>query len=200
MAFANQRADDILLDDAPRLGRADHAPPAAPGVLLHDPPELCCETMRGFLVHIAADRLGGISQGRIVAVHQHLGDDGHHLAAQSAALEFVVERALEHVTDRALRIGIGKIDRHFRNDALGKPRAAQDEADLRAVTVGQDHRHARLDHVGDVMRGLRRGLALIRNRLVLLVGNQGVATHRDDGGPASLGHEPFLSVATIEAA
>ncbi len=59
--------------------------------------------------------------------------------------------------------------------------AAEDEAHLGTVAVGDHHVPARGDHVGDVVRGRRRGSRLIGNGDVPVVHDQGVAPHGHDG-------------------
>ncbi len=58
-------------------GEAHHPPPAAPGILDHGPAISSSPPLFGLgLVHERADGLGRILEGRIVAVDQHLRDDG----------------------------------------------------------------------------------------------------------------------------
>jgi hypothetical protein len=146
--------------------------------------------------HLRADRLAGIGERGIVAVDDHLRDHGDHLACEPPAPEFVVERALEHVADRALGVRIRIIHRHLGHLALGHARAPQDEAHLRPVAVGQDYGPTRRHHVGHVMRGRRGGVELVRDRLVLLVDDQRVASHCDDGCTVRVRHAIALGAVT----
>ena len=50
--------------------------------------------------------------GRVVAIHQHLRDDRHTLAANVAAYKFVVQGLLDHIAYSALRICPTGIERH----------------------------------------------------------------------------------------
>ncbi len=58
---------------------------------------------------------------------------------------------------------------------------AQDEADLRAVAVGDDHVPALHDHIGDVLARLLDSADLRGHVFVLFVEDQSVAAYGDDG-------------------
>ena len=89
------------------------------------------------------------------------------LAPDAAAPERVAQRLEEHVADRALDVGAGVVHRHRRHLGDGELRAAQDEADLRAVAVRDHHLPAALDHAGDVLGERAHHRVLVGDRLVL---------------------------------
>jgi hypothetical protein len=68
---------------------------------------------------------------------------------------------------------------------------AQDEADLRTVSVPDGDVPTLFDHIGDVMRRLTGCLVLILNGLMLLVWNQRIAANGDDG-PFAFRHVNLL--------
>jgi len=79
-----------------------------------------------------------------------LGNHRDWPAADAAATEFVAQRAIEHVPERALQVGARVVHRH-RRDLLDRELGApQDEADLRPVPVREHDVPSRLDHVGDI--------------------------------------------------
>jgi hypothetical protein len=63
----------------------------------------------------------------------------------------------------------------------GKFRAAEDEAHLRAIAVGEDDVPTGFDHVGDMPRGKLDLLVLIGDRQMILVPDQRIAADRHDG-------------------
>ncbi len=69
---------------------------------------------------------------------------------------------------------------------LGDLGTAQDEADLRAVAVRDDEAPALLDQIDEVDRRSHHGVELLRDGVVLRVGDERVAAEGDDSGT---GHE-----------
>jgi hypothetical protein len=62
----------------------------------------------------------------------------------------VLQALLQGVADGPLRVRAADVERHFVQLVRGQLAAAQDEADLRAVAVGDGDVPAVLDHLGDV--------------------------------------------------
>ena len=77
----------------------------------------------------------------------------------AALQELVVQRLLEHVADGALACRRRSSPAAPRAVRGATARAAQDEADLRAVAVRHHHVPARLDHVGDVVASISTAAA-----------------------------------------
>jgi hypothetical protein len=102
-----------------------------------------------------------------------------------------VEVALQQVADGALGVGPADVERDLVQLVPGQLRAAQHEADLRAVAVRDHHLEALLDEVGDVVVGLGRGERLVLDRLVGRVGDQAVAADGDHDSRA--GHAVLTS-------
>src|SRR5207237_4420812 len=117
-AAARKVADGVGLEDRLGLRAGDDATPAAAGVLADCPVVLRGERLGARLFHVRADRLGGIGEGRIVAIDDRQRDDRDRLAGDAAAPELVAQRLDEHVADRALDVGAGIVHRHWRH--LGK--------------------------------------------------------------------------------
>ena len=81
----NQDFYGVALDDLLRLRRCHNATPATTGVLGHDPTFLGHLYLRILLIIEGADRFAGMLQGRVVAINEHLGDDGDTLTLNVAA-------------------------------------------------------------------------------------------------------------------
>ena len=164
-----------------RLRGGDHAPPAAARVLL-DHPAFLLELAGLVLGGEAADALGGVGEAGVVAVHDHLGHHGRHLALDAALGELVVQGARDHVTDGSLGVSADHVQRGLMHLAGRQLVSAQDEADLRAVAVGDDHVPALHDHIGDVLARLLDRANLRGYVFVLFIEDQSVAAYGDDGG------------------
>ena len=97
--------------------------------------------------------LVGFLKGRVVAIHQHLGDDRGDVLLDAALEQLVLQRLLQRVADRALRVRAAHVQRNFVHpfDLLRDLGAAQDKTDLRPVAVTDGNVPARFDHVGDVV-------------------------------------------------
>ena len=139
------------------------------------------ETLRRGFVHERADRLRRDrrrpDRRATTTVCVTIATTGR---STTAPAQFVAQRLEEHVADRALRVGDGVVHRDGVDLVVGELRAAQDEADLRAVAVGDDEVPARVDQV-DEMRGDRAARSRTgRGSIVLLVAHQRVAAERDD--------------------
>ena len=104
---------------------------------------------------------------------------------QPAPGELVAQRLDEHVPDRALGVGDGVVHRDRIHLVLGELGAAQDEAHLRPVAMGDNEFPALLDHVDQRRHRAADGLVLLRDRVVLGVGDQCVAAEGHDRGAHS---------------
>ena len=82
--------DRVLLDDAQRAGRGDHAPPATAGILDDVPSVTVAPLGRLGLVHVRADRLGRVRERRVVRGDLDLGDDGDGAARDAHPGEVVL--------------------------------------------------------------------------------------------------------------
>ena len=125
--------------------------------------------------------LVGCWKAGIVRLHPRLGDDGDALAVDLALEELVVECLLEHEPDAPLGVRHDQIQRRGMHLVAGQLVAAQDEADLGTVAVGQHHRPARFHHVGYPARRLAHGIPLVRHIRKTIVENQGIAADSDHG-------------------
>ena len=104
MSLSQQRPDHVFSSTisrgggrAPRGASRGRHPQHRPAVLLL--------VMQGVLVREErADRLGRVPKRRIVRVHHHLGHDGHDGLLQALPPQFVLERLLDLVADRALGV------------------------------------------------------------------------------------------------
>jgi len=100
-----------------------------------------------------------------------------------AAPELVGQLLLDHVAEGALGIGADAVQRHRVQLVQRQLDAAEDEADLRAVAVGQDEVPAERQQLGHVLAGLPGDLELVVDPLVLLVADQRVAADGQDREP-----------------
>ncbi len=87
-------------------------------------------------------------------------------------LNSFARRLGDHVANRALRVGADDIQRGGVHLGLGQLVAAQDEADLGPISMGDDQVPAALDHVGDVLAGLVDCIPLRGYILVFRIQNQ----------------------------
>ena len=141
------------------------------------------------------DRLGGILEGGIVQAHHRVGDHRHHRTGQSAPGQFVTQCLDEHVADRALGVGHRIVDGNRVDLGLGEFGATQDEAHLRAVAMGDNEFPALLDHVDERRHRPADRLVLLRDGVMLGVGDQSVAAEGDDRGAQLSPPSPLASAA-----
>ena len=163
-AAVHQRPDGILLDDIHGLGGGDHLTPATTGVLHHGAATLGHDAVGGHLVIEGADGLGGVLEGRVVFIHQHLRDYGGHVLPEATGGQLIADGILQMVTDIALTHGATLREGHIRLDGagLGGGREPQiDHAHLRAVAVGNDDLVAGGDEVHDGLSGQGHQLQLL---------------------------------------
>jgi len=72
-----------------------------------------------------------------------------------------MQNLLEHVTNGTLGVRAAEVQRNFVKLVGRDFRAAQDETNLRTISVGNDHIPAVNDHFGDVFHRLDCSLILI---------------------------------------
>ena len=137
--------------------------------------------------------LDGVLEGRIVPIHQHLGDERQTVARNAASVELVVERLLQHVADGPLGIGHDQAERR-RVDFVGRQFvAAQDEADLGPVAVGHHRVPARLNDAGNVMGGLAHRIPLVPDFRMIVVFDKRIAADSDHGDRCMFWHSEKCS-------
>ena len=111
-ATLNEGFYSVTFDDLLGLRRWHNTAPATACILDHSP-ALLSHLGPGFLFfEERAYGLAGIVHGRIIFIVQHLGDDRHALALDTAARKFVVQGLLNHIANSALRISPAGIERH----------------------------------------------------------------------------------------
>ena len=181
-AGIDQQLDRFQLEDLPGHRGSDNPPPAAPGILHNRPAHLPFASLCFGFIHERPDRLGRLLEGRIALVHQGLCNDGRCALLDATTVILILKCLLELVADGTLRVCAAHIQRDLVH-ALhlgGDLRAAQDEANLRPVTVADGQVPAGFDHIGDVVGGLAQGLLLSLHADTLFIFDQGVATDGDD--------------------
>jgi hypothetical protein len=125
--------------------------------------------LRVFFAHERADRLGRILKAGSLASTSVWVTIVATGLVDAHVEEVVLQALLQRVADGPLRVRAADVERHFVQLVGGQFAAAQDEADLRAVAVGDGDVPAVLDHLGDVAGGLVGRVVLVFDRLVLLV-------------------------------
>lgn len=143
------------------------------------------------------DRLGRGREGRVVAGHLGVGEDGDRPRGHPAAEEGAVDRHREEVPDPALRVRDGEPQGELRQAldlGLGGNQfaPAQDEAHLRPVAVGDQHPPAVDDEIGHLLGEGGGALLLAGDGTRLAVEDQGVAADRDQRGAV---HRMFRTAA-----
>src|ERR1039457_3210861 len=159
--------------------RAPAAPPAAARVL-EDAPACGAAPVSLLGIHERADRLARFRERRVVRGHLGLADQRDRVGVDPVAPELVAQILLQLVADGALGVRPAHVERQFvqlMGCQLGPP---EDEADLRAVAMGDRDAPAILDHGDDVAAGFTGGNVLVPDRLGGPVLDQGVAADRDD--------------------
>ena len=125
-----------------------------------------------FFGHVRTDWLRWVVECGVGTVDQNLGDNGDGVTINPASPHLVLHGTLKHPADGTLCIGAGIVHGHGRDFGDGNLRPAQDEPDLRAVAVRQDHIPALFNHVRDMTHGDRRCGILVGYRLVVGVDDQ----------------------------
>jgi hypothetical protein len=87
-------------------------PPPTSGILEDCPVILIAMPLCRFFIHEGSDQLGRIHEGRVIFIHPGPGDNRRSLILHTAPLEFIAQRHLEHVADRALRVRTALIQRY----------------------------------------------------------------------------------------
>ena len=152
-----------------------------PDIFFDGPALLSGKPARRLFVQLRTDGLGRIGKCRVMTVDDGLGDDGHGLPINPALAKFVIQCLEEHVADASLQVGTGIIHGHRRHFMKCQFRPSQDEAHLWAVSMRHHHIPTGFDHVGDIVRGNRRFLTLVRDGFMLFVSDQRVAPDGDNG-------------------
>jgi hypothetical protein len=83
------------LDDRARLGRGHH-PPVVRAVARDRPAALCGQTLGPRAVVNGADRLRRVREGRILAPHDHLGQQRRHASSGQRVRELLLEQVADH--------------------------------------------------------------------------------------------------------
>ena len=184
VAAVGERPDGGRVEHLERLGRRDDAAPAPvaavlPGLAVLD------EGARLVLREVAADRLGGRREARVVAVHQCPGHDGRRTPVDPAVGERLVEGVEDQEADGGLGLGTAPVERHRWDDVRGQLVLHQQVADLRAVAVGEDHLDAGGDQVGHPLhRDTDRVVLVLRGGAPARPGH-GVAAESDENPHAA---------------
>ena len=140
---------------------------------------------------VAADRLGGVREPRVVAIHQGPGDQGSHRSLDVPGGQRCLECAGQDEAEGRLGLGAAPVQRYGRHDVGGQLVLDQQVAHLRTVPVGEQHVHpgghqachAVHRHLGGSDLVLRTGAAVRRRH--------GVAAERDqDAQASSSSHQP----------
>src|SRR5207302_11173642 len=114
-AALNEGFYSVTFDDLLGLRRWHNTAPATACILDHSP-ALLSHLGPGFLFfEKRAYGLAGIVHGRIIFIDQHLGDDCHALALDTAARKFVVQGLLNHVANSPLGIRATRVERYGMN-------------------------------------------------------------------------------------
>lgn len=132
------------------------------------------------VIQKGADGLGGIVKSRICAVATHKGEYCGDDLIQAATPELVAQGALEHISNGALGVGVAVIQRDGMDLMGGQFGTAHVEADLWAVSMRDDDVPALLYHGCDMTHGITGGVILILDGLLVVILDEGIATHCDD--------------------
>ena len=184
----DERLDSVLFNDVDRLGGGNDLTVATAGILDHGVAFFGGDAVGGLLVVERADGLGGVLEGGVSLIDEHLRDDGGNVLVHLAGGKLVADGVLQVVTDVALahRAALGEGHVGLDGPCLGGGGHAEvDHADLWAVAVGDDDLVALRDQVDD-------GLCGLGDKGKLLIGGaaQRVAAEGDDD---SLAHDDDFS-------
>ena len=167
------------LHDLERCGRGHDAPPA--GAVARDRPATGVRQVPGGgLVVDRPDRFGGGREGRVGGIHDGARQDDRDRPLTTFADEARRERLRQQVPDLAHRLRHEHVERRRRHRRGGRVGLDGEEADLRAVAVGQ---HELVAHALEVHEGARRPQQVVMldlDRAGLAAADQGVAAQRDD--------------------
>ena len=161
---------------------------AAAGILDHGVALFCGDAVGGLLVVERADGLGGMLEGGVSLVDEHLRHDGRDVLVHAAGGKLVADGVLQMIADIALTHRAALGEGHIGLDSLGLGsggHAEVDHADLRAVAVGDDDLVALCDQINDGLGGFGDEGELLIGRVA-----QRVAAEGDDD---SFAHDDYLS-------
>ena len=183
-AREEERPDGLGLHDAHGARRGNEPPVASAGVLDHHP-AVAGAVALGFISRVAAaDRLGRVLEGGVREIDDGLGQHARDAVGHAPAPQLADERVADDVADAAYGVGDAHVEREPRGELrvarhLG---AAEDEAHLGPVAVGQDDAPAVGHERADVGRRVARVHELLGDGPGLALVDQRIATHRYDGG------------------
>ena len=174
----DERLDSVLFNDVDRLGGGNDLTVAAARVLDHRVALFRGDALGGLLIVERADGLGGMLEGGVSLVDEHLRHDRGNVLVHAAGGELIADGVLQMIADIALAHRAALGEGHVGLDGLGLSgggHAEVDHADLRAVAVGDDDLVALRDQVDD-------GLGGLGDESELLIGSvaQRVAAERND--------------------
>jgi len=132
-------------------------------------------------VHERADGLAGALEGTVGRVNLDLGHQRGRKLVQAASTHFVLQGLLQVIPDRSLGVGAANVQGYGVDMFPSQLRAQQNETYLRSIAMGDDHRPTGFDQVDNMTRGFLNGPILVGNRLMGVVLDQGVASHRYHG-------------------
>ena len=168
----DQRLDRRFFDNTHWQGGSHHTPPAPAGIFVAVPAVNLDTPLRVLFSHERADGLAGILEGWIVSADFDLGNDCGDRPVDTHVEKVILQALLQRVANGSLRVRAAHIEWYFVQFVGRQFGAAQDEADLRPVAVGDGDVPAVLDHLGDVARGFIGRIVLVFDRLVGFVFNQ----------------------------
>ena len=182
-ARGKERFQPGLLDDLQRAWRGYVTPEAAPGVFPEHPRGIFAAEELGPLGRVEfAHGLRGIPETGIVLVHDHLRQHGDGILAQAAPEELVLQRLLNLVPNAALRVRHASHQRQAVQPGRGVRDFAppQQEAHLRAISIGDNHLISQLHEAHDMLSGDAQGPVLILYGLGVLTEDERISPDGDN--------------------
>src|SRR5262252_5810511 len=173
----------------PHRTRRGHEAAIATACVFDEDPAIAPTMELRFLTGVAAsDGLRGVLEGWIVTVDHRLGEQAGDAIRHAPPSQLAHQRVAEDVADATLGVGHAHVEREVRSelrlgDELG---AAEDEAHLRPVAVGEDDAPAPRGEGAHVDGGGAGVLALLVDGAALALADERVAAHRDDHSAAGL--------------
>src|SRR5688572_9833326 len=181
----DQLADLLALDDVAWYWRRHNAPPAV-AVFAQRPVVLALHRLRCLLVEHATNRFDRFARGRIVRIDQYLRDHGDDIALDARALQRVLQRLLDHVTNPACGSGHQDAERQRRQHTARHLVAVQLITDLRTIAVHDRDTPTRVRHRDDRRQALARVGELLVNVPAFALAQERVATQCYDDRPGGL--------------
>jgi adenylosuccinate lyase len=138
-ARRQQRANGVPFEPADRLGRWHHPTPTAAGSIVPHLPAhpLTKEPCLGFRI-VSSDRFRRMSEGRISLGDESPRDECQDDARRPGRLQRRGQLLLDQIADLALRFGAENVHRSPRKLSFGDLVLSEQDADLRAVPMGDD--------------------------------------------------------------